>query len=242
MNRFVLALLLFPLAAAADTFSDGKVVVREEEAPAPSAPRVRDERDADFSRGAVIFSIQPGYAVWGLDLARIQRDTEVYDPGGARVFVDQANQAIGTVSVKLGYNILGHVTLDAELTGTGWNVFRSDRGGAGFLVGALHWHPLELVWRKEVRPVPFDASVFFGYGYGICGSTRGMDGNLWEVGVDASYFVSKSVGFGIFARGIYLNWDKFYQNFDGNQFTPMSPGLIGSMWTFGISLDFRFET
>lgn len=252
MKRFVLAVFLVPLAAAADTFEDGEVHVKEREAtPVPVAPRAHDDRAPDFSRGAVIFSIQGGYAVWGLNLAAIQADTESFDPGGAQDFVNQTAQGVGAGSIKLGYNILGHVTIDAELTGTGWRIFDASRGGAGFLVGALHWHPLEIARRNQAHPLPFDASLFFGYGYGIGGSSttnplragtsNGMDGRLMEFGVDATYFVSKSVGFGLYGRGIFLSWNKYYIDFDNNISTPVA-GPVGSVWTFGLAIDFRFET
>ncbi|MHB8877211.1 MAG: hypothetical protein ACYC8T_26230 [Myxococcaceae bacterium] len=199
----------------------------------------RDPKAPDFSRGAVIFSIQGGTGLWGIDRAHLS--SQVTPPEDVDVFIGEAQNG-PTVSLKLGYNILGHVTLDAELTGTGWNVFDSNRGGAGFLVGALHWHPLELVWLKKARPVPFDFSAFFGYGYGIAGSSRGMDGNLMEFGVDADYYVAKAVGLGIFARGVFLNWDKYYYDYDGKVFVNLPRGSGGSFWTFGLSLDFRFET
>jgi hypothetical protein len=251
MNRFVLALFLVPLAAAADTFQDGKVVVREDDAPAPIAPVVRDDRVPDFSRGAVIFGIQGGYAVWGLNLNAIKQSTDGFDPGGAEDFVAQTAQGIGAASLKLGYNILGHVTIDAELTANGWRIFDASRGGAGFLIGALHWHPLQIARRNQAHPLPFDASLFFGYGYGIGGSSttnplragtsNGMDGQLMEFGVDATYFVSKTVGFGIFGRGIFLNWDKYYIDFDNKVYTKVA-GPVGSVWTFGVAIEFRGET
>ncbi|MBI3180698.1 MAG: hypothetical protein HYZ28_01000 [Myxococcales bacterium] len=196
----------------------------------------------DFSKGGLVFGLQYGPGSWLLDRARL---TDQVGQPNADLFVGEA-QGTHTASIRLGYNILGHATVEAALTGTGWNVFNASRGGAGFLVGIVRWHPMELVWRDQVRPVPIDASALFGVGYGIAGQDRGMDGAVLEVGVDADYWFSKAVGAGLFARGVLLQWSSFYLDYD-NRAQPgatinLTRGSGGSFWTFGVALSFRFET
>ncbi len=193
-----------------------------------------------FSKGGLVFGLQYGPGLWSLDRSRLAE--QVGEPN-ADLFIGDA-QNTHTASVRLGYNVLGHATVAAELTATGWNVFDASRGGAGFLVGALHWHPLELVWREQARPVPFDASAFFGIGYGIAGQNRGMDGTVLELGVTADYFFLPAVAFGLFVRGVLLQWGNFYidydrRNVEGNTLK-LTRGSGGAFWTFGVSLDFRF--
>ncbi len=219
MNRLVFALVWVPLAAAAE------------------AP--------DFSRGAVEISLQGGAGQWALDRFRLASQVDAVLPGDSAVFVADA-QGGPAASLKVGYDILGHASIDAELTATGWSILDSSRGGAGFLVGMVHWHPLQLVWLKKARPVPFDSTVFFGYGYGIAGSRRGMDGNLMELGLDATYYFSRGVGVGLYVRDVLLQFNKYYLDWDNRSLpgatVALPNGSGGSFITYGLTLDLRFET
>src|SRR5438309_265113 len=94
-----------------------------------------------FSNGAVMLGVEYGVGFFNIDSAKLaaqvgEADTAVYK-------ADLQNSH--TATLRLGYNILGHATLEAALTGTGWNIFDPNRGGGGFLVGLVHWHPLELI-------------------------------------------------------------------------------------------------
>lgn len=196
----------------------------------------------EFSKGALVLGLQYGQGLWALDRARL---VEQVGEHNSDLFIGQAKGS-HAASLRLGYNILGHATLEAALTGTGWDLSQGSRGGAGFLAGLVHWHPLELVWREQTRPVPLDASAFFGLGYGIAGQERGMDGRIIELGAQASYWFSQAVGAGLFARGVLLQWGSFYLDYDrraqaGNTIA-LSKGSGGAFWTLGVSLDFRFET
>src|SRR3954470_16848039 len=86
-----------------------------------------------FSSGGVIFGIQYGYGFWLPDKAGLERQLAPSDSGP-----DLADlQNTHTVAVRLGYNILGHVTLEADIVATGWNLTTTDRGGGGFATGVI---------------------------------------------------------------------------------------------------------
>jgi hypothetical protein len=196
----------------------------------------------EFSNGAVHLGLQWGAGLWGFDRAHL----------AGQVGGENADVLIGdtqnnhTVSLRLGYNILGHATVEADITGTGWNLFDATRGGGGFVAGVAHWHPMELIWPKEIRPQPIDASIFFGAGYGIMGQRRGMDGTVLQTGITANYFINKAVGFGFFARGVFPQFSTFYIDYDHRDVPgaslKLTKGSGGSFWTLGLNLDFRIET
>src|SRR5690242_5070837 len=94
----------------------------------------------NFSGGAVSLGLQYGPSAWALDAAQLGRQV---GQGNADTFIAQA-QGSHTGTLRLGYNILGHATVEAALTATGWNLGSVSRGGGGFLAGLVHWHPLEL--------------------------------------------------------------------------------------------------
>lgn len=196
----------------------------------------------DFSRGAVMLGLHYGYGLWGFD--RAQLSSQVGAPN-ADAFLGTTPNA-QAAAVRLGYNVLGHATAEAVLTATGWNLTEVTRGGAGFLIGALRWHPLMLVFPEGPRKVPFDASVFFGAGYGIVGQARGMDGAALTAGFDIEYYISRGVGFSFFARDFFPLWNSFYLDYD-NRAVPgntiaMPGGSGGSFISFGLALNLRFET
>ncbi|MFZ5445400.1 MAG: hypothetical protein ACOZQL_35745 [Myxococcota bacterium] len=196
-----------------------------------------------FSSGGFTFQLQYGPGFWTFDRAKLAAETEAQDPTGADAFVSDL-QNTHTVSVSMAYNILGHASIGADLTATGWNLFDTSRGGGGFAIGKLAWHPVELFFlNKEKRPIGFDMSTWFGVGYGIVGQRRGMDGLLFEWGVNLDYFFTKYFGLGFVTRGIFFNWEKFYLDYN-NRDQPgatvtLSKPSGGSFWTFGLTLTFR---
>jgi len=199
----------------------------------------------DFSAGGVVFGLQYGPGSWFLDGPKLQAQLGIQDNAALLT----ANTLNGhSATVRLGYNILGHATVEGTLTGTGWNLFEGSRGGAGFGTGVLHWHPLQLVdqlwspaWMKERA---YDASLFFGMGYGILGQVRGLDGLVWQWGADANWYVGKSIGLGLFVRGTQLATSSYYIDFynravAGNTIV-LTDGGVGSFVQFGLDLTLRF--
>lgn len=193
-----------------------------------------------FSEGGFLFSVMYGPGIWGFNRTLL---AEQVGAGNADLFIADAVTS-HTVSLRAGYNILGHASFGVDFSATGWDVTMANRGGGGFVTGYLAWHPLELVWmKKDQRPIGLDVSTMFGVGYGIMGENRGMDGLVLQWGFNADYFFARYFGVGLFAKGTFLQWDKFYLDYNGRDLpgnTVMVPkGTGGSFWTLGISLTFR---
>ena len=207
----------------------------------------------EFKSGGFLFSIQYGYAVWDPNTARIGQSTEASDPGSmARINTHLKSKPAHALTLGLAYNLLGHVSIGADITASGWDVFSPGRGGGGAVVGKVAWHPLQAVFAamKEDRKFGFDFNTFFGVGYGICGfgsgadnDKRGMDGLLFEWGLNADYFLARYFAIGIYVKGIFTSWDKYYIDFEnradpGNTIT-LHPVSGGAIWSFGLTLTFR---
>lgn len=193
-----------------------------------------------FSQGGFLFSIMYGPGFWSFN--RTLLAGQVGD-ANADVFINDAVTG-HTPALRAAYNILGHASLGVDFTATGWDITTPQRGGAGFLTGFVAWHPLELVWmKKEQRPIGLDLNTMFGVGYGIMGENRGMDGLILQWGFNVDYFFARYFGAGLFAKGTFLLWDKFYLDYYGRDQpgnTVQAPkGSGGSFWTLGIALTFR---
>ena len=197
-----------------------------------------------FSSGGVIFGVQYGPGLWSFDRGFI----------GSQVGQGFADAYIGdlrgwpdaqTLAIRLGYNILGHASIEVNLLATGWALSEPSRGGGGFLTGILAWHPLQIVFmNKEKRPIPIDFSIFFGAGYGIVGQRLGMDGLVWQWGMTVDYWFNRFIGLGAFVRGTFPRFGAMYLDYDnrsaaGN--TLQLPQTSGGMfWHPGLELLLRF--
>lgn len=204
-----------------------------------------------FSSGGLLFSIQYGpFGFWSFDRTFIGGQLPLIVPQAATSGQALADQFIAdlrsthTLGLRLGYNILGHATIAVDLVATGWNLNETSRGGGGILTGTLAWHPLEIIFmKKERRPIPIDASIFFGAGYGIFGQNLGMDGLVWQWGMTADFFFNRFIALGVFVRGSFPRWGALYLNYNdrntaGNTLTlPQTSG--GQFWHPGIALTFR---
>jgi hypothetical protein len=196
-----------------------------------------------FQEGGFVVTVQYGPGFWALDGARLAEQVDATDPGGAELFLGGVRDT-HTVSLRLAYSILGHASLGAELTATGWNLADPTRGGAGFGVGTLTWHPLQLVFmQKEVRPIPIDLGTWFGVGYGIAGQKRGMDGLIFEWGANLDWFFTRYFALGLFTRGVFFSWDNYFLDYQNRALPGMTIPLPktsgGAFWTFGVSISLR---
>lgn len=205
----------------------------------PSSASARPPR---FSEGGFLLSLQYGGGGWDVPKAPLaaQVGEEL-----AQTFVSDLSNG-HTLSLRAAYTVLGHASLSLDVTGTGWELDTLHRGGAGFFVGAVSWHPLEMVFKLlqyEARPVDFDVSTFFGMGYGIAGERLAADGMVFEWGAQFDWFFSRFFAVGTFARGVFLNWNNFYLDYsrktEPGATLPLSHRIGGSFWTLGVSVSLR---
>ncbi len=198
-----------------------------------------------FSQGGFNFDLRYGPGWWEMDAAHVAAQA---GPLGSQ-FVGQLaagnrTEASHTLGLALAYNILGHASLGVDFTATGWNVFNAARGGAGFLTGKLAWHPLELFFlNKEQRPIPLDFNTSFAVGYGIAGGggspSLGMDGVVFQWGLDVQYFFARYFALGAYVKGTFFDWRKLYTDFDNQVFVELPNGSGGNFWSLGFTLTFR---
>jgi hypothetical protein len=192
----------------------------------------------DWTRNAFTFGLDYGYGIWQLDQNRLAGQVGAND---AATFVNEA-QNTQAATFRVGFDILGYVTIEGALTGTGWNLGADTQGGGGFLPILLAVHPLRFFVTDTERHL--DVSVFGGVGYGIMGQDRGADGLIEEAGVRLNYFFNAWFSLTAFSRWIFLSWKSFYINYNersqpGNTET-LPQGSGGDFWTLGAGVELRF--
>lgn len=117
------------------------------------------------------------------------------------VHVSRADGALltGTLSdgfalrLAASYTIRGYASIEAGITGHGWNLGGGGLGGSGHVSLVAHLHPLQFFLPER----DYDASVFLGGGYSILGggqpnddNSRGLDGGTLEFGLTGRYFLT----------------------------------------------------
>ena len=195
----------------------------------------------NFSKGGAVFGFEFGPGAWVVDPAFMAAQMPPTFDGYTAPQLSQwwagSLRNSYVLSLHLGYNILGHASIELSVTATGWNATSADSGGAGFAGGVLRWHPLQLLWtilKKDPRPFGLDASLWFGWGYGIAGFhatssspfAMGMDGFAWQFGFDAEYFFAKNFGVSLGLRGCFPGWNQLFLNFE-QRYGPMLPQTVG---------------
>lgn len=202
-------------------------------------PAVAGAYGPQFSRGAFYLNFEYGPGAFAFSYDHLAPQV---GPDNATWFVREAVQQWShTASARFGFNFIGHVSVEAILTGAGWDLLSIERGGGGFLGGVVAWHPLQLFFYDDRQ---FDVSVFAGGGWGIVGEDRGADGIFLTAGASVDYYFNPSVFLGLFYRYIKPEFDKFYVNYEqraleGN--TILLPANTGGSFTAaGLTLGFHF--
>lgn len=193
-----------------------------------------------FSEGGLILGLDVGVGVWAVDATHLGKQS---NPAAAQTFVSDLATS-PALAVSAAYVIRGHASVGAELTATGWDLPSQSRGGAGFLVGLVGWHPLELVWRNhEERPVPLDARVVLGFGYGIVGERLGADGLVVRTGLQADWWFTPWFGVGAVMRLLFLRFGQLYYDFNNRSLpgntVPLPESSGGAFVDVGLTLLFR---
>lgn len=202
-----------------------------------------------FNKGGFLITLQAGAGVPHLDESYPTSDlTSAAIALAYPLYRNNVPKESVGLGLRLAYNILGFVSIGADATATGWSVFDSKRGGTGFLVGLVAIHPMQFFFlQKDERPFGLDFSTHVGVGYGISGTSDpalGYDGIAVQWGLTLDYFVNRYIGFEFFAKCNFLQFDKFYTDWDGahqggfGAATRASRGG-GTWWHTGLALVLR---
>ncbi len=175
----------------------------------------------------VVIRIEPGYTRWNLDADRIQRQSGIPADDVRSALVEQTPNAPG-VSLVLGYNIKGHASISAAVSGTGWDLEGKQRGGAGLAALELAWFPAQLVPKLAQRR--WDVSFFGGAGYGVVGEKRAMDGLHYQVGARAEAYLTRWLSIGGAVRYSAFQFDRYVVNWDENVQVALPEKSGGGMW------------
>jgi hypothetical protein len=189
-----------------------------------------------FSSGGFTFNVAYGISFWNINKDLLAKQT-------TQAFADIVAtdfESFHSVNLRLAYTILGHVSVGIDFLATGWQIDNTGRGGAGFLVGSLTWHPLELVFlKKERRPIPLDVGILLGGGYGLAGERLGMDGPVFQLALMADYFFVKYFALGATFRTNFLLFNKLYTNFNDRVYRDLPQGSGGQQFQLALTLTFR---
>ena len=94
------------------------------------------------------------------DVRMMQRPpTEVEVPGGFRS------------GLRLGVNIKGYVGIEFNVDAQGWDLFKDERGGLGFVGGGLRLHPVQIAqhWKPVLKDREWDLSLAYSTGWHLLG-------------------------------------------------------------------------
>ncbi len=207
---------------------------------APEAdPRVRRAR-------GFAFRLEGGRAMWSLDAGRIEEQVSGELRGEIQSLMVESTHNAPSITLHLGYNILGHATIGAEICATGWDVFDSSRGGGGLAAGTLSWHPAELL--AELLPIgllrqrTWDASFFAGAGWGAVGKDRALRGDFVVLGARAEIYFADWFTLGASVRSFLLRFDEYVVHWDNDEFVTLPDRSGGSLLVPSIAVTMRVPT
>ena len=185
------------------------------------------------------------------DDVRLPANKEV--PGGFRT------------GLRLGVNVLGYAAAEFNIDAQGWDLFKAERGGLGFVGGGLRLHPVQIAqrWYPHLTGRDWDVSFLLGYGYHRVGEQadggrgRAYEGRYTEFSLNAEYYVTDlfTVGFDLpfrtpsYKSQVYTNYEdghgfcfgqsgNFITNRIDEQCTD-SPSPVASVVSPAVTLNFR---
>jgi hypothetical protein len=167
--------------------------------------------------------------------------------------------------LRLGINVRGIAAAEFNIDAQGWDLFKAERGGLGFVGGGLRLHPVQIAqhWRPEFKGRDWDVSFLLGYGYHIVGEQadggrgRAYEGRYTEFSLNAEYYVTDLFTVGLdlpfrtpsYKPQVYTNYEDghgFCFGQSGNFITNRidegctdSPSPVASVFSPAITLNFR---
>lgn len=159
---------------------------------------------AQARNGGLYFELAPAWGFFLTDEVIIEDgddDGSDFPTGG---FVPQ---------LKLGFHLFGLVGAELDVAAHGWDLGVVDRGGAGYIGGAVRVTPLELLqWviPEDVRFPDllhgeqvswhdrfFDIGVYLGGGYTLIGEDYAYQGAYLKWGFDAKWYITPFFALGM---------------------------------------------
>ena len=132
------------------------------------------------------------------DVRIVQRPpTEIEVPGGFRG------------GLRLGVNIKGYVGIEFNVDAQGWDLFKDERGGLGFLGGGLRLHPVQIAqhWKPVLEDREWDLSFAYSTGWHLLGQQadggwgRAYEGSYNQFELAVEYYVTD-----LFTIALELPW------------------------------------
>jgi len=176
----------------------------------------------------LVVRLEPGYALWQLDAKNIESQVGPLAVEVPAKMVGEVQNAFG-LTLAIGYDILGHATVGLEISGTGWNVGSANRGGAGFVSFTAAWHPVRLFDKRGASRRPWDASIFFGAGWGVVGEDRAMRGLFLTLGARAEYFPKPWFSVGLSIRMNPLMFSRYVTDWNAGAGVDLPKGSGGDL-------------
>ena len=73
--------------------------------------------------------------------------------------------------LRFGVNIKGYVGVEFDIDAQGWDLFKEERGGLGFVGGGLRLHPVQIAqhWKPVLKEREWDLSLAYLTGWHLLG-------------------------------------------------------------------------
>ena len=218
----------------------------------------------------VYLTIEGGYGSYDTDdfRARLNKANLGNDPitgfTNTQLLIDHQMPSGGTVGLRLGYNIAGHVAFEGNFVVRPYDLFKDTRGGAGIVGLTARWFPLQ----GFVRPGrPFDISLNAGMDYVLSGGNgvdgpiagapagspastsaklantgRGFDGTAVELGATAELYPTKGISIGLTPRMYIIDPIRYFTDFDNRNNGGAIPlGGSGNIKFYSLTLSITFH-
>lgn len=203
---------------------------------------------------ASVAQARPGFYIgFGIGPTNVSgQDVEYSRLGGAvsgpRLLTTELDGGL-TGNFRMGFNILGYVALETQLSGHQGAVGDGDSGWAA------HWHTGARVyplwhWQRQLPEVlqPFEPSLFYGLGTSYQAYQPGFTSDdvgysqwgTWRLGLGLEYFIITYFKVGLEYTYVRANYATFIYNFEDGIDFPIEPAASTGFHQFLLMALFQF--
>jgi len=110
--------------------------------------------------------------------------------------------------LRLGLNIKGYAAIEFDVDAQGWDVFKEERGGLGFVGGGLRLHPVQIAqhWKPILKDRDWDLSLAYTTGWHLLGQMSGGSGLAYEGSYNQFEFAVEYYVSDLFTVALELPW------------------------------------